>query len=72
MILTESTTTEAFVIETFADNKWSINSIFNTRSEAEDTLANLIENNPNFAQAKIVHNIIKTTTDKWLLKHIEL
>lgn len=72
MNLTESYTSESFCVETFINGNWGLYIEYKSRPEAEASLARLLESNPKWTQARIVHKIVKTTTDKWLLKQIEL
>jgi len=72
MNLTESHTKESFVIETFINGEWELFVEYDNRSAAETCLAELVESEQKRSKARIIHKIVKTTTDKWLLKQIEL
>ena len=72
MNLTESYTKESYRIETYTNGLWELDSLYSSRAEAETALAVFIDNTPEFTQARIIQEIVKTTTDKWLLKQIEL
>jgi hypothetical protein len=72
MNLTESHTKESFCVETFKNGNWELFIEYNSRSEAETCLARHVESKQKWTQARIIRKIVKTTTDKLLLKQIEL
>jgi hypothetical protein len=72
MNLTESHTKESFVIETFSNGEWEPFAGYDNRSSAEACLAELVESEQKWTQARIIRKIVKTTTNKWLVKQIEL
>ena len=70
----QTTTRQQFVVEKFQSNRWEEIATVADRSTAETVLARWVDDNNNITnatEARIVHSIIKTSVDAWIIKQLE-